>query len=163
MRQWHCPPCESGAGHQGLYLALDRDQHPWVLVGFDAQQAQVSGELSADPSTLNRDQIEQLWAVQVSDPADRRADELHPESGRHWLWALLTGQKRWYRDLLLASGLVNVLGLVVPLFTMNVYDRVVPNQAVETLWVLVSVVFIVLLFDWLLRGARAKNHRLRRP
>ena len=152
------PPCDAGDQQEGVWLAVDQQGAPWLLVGFDAQQGQVSTETpgAAASPTLDRSAIARLWEVQVADPADRRADDLHPQAKRHWLWDLLGGQRRWYRDLILASALVNILGLVVPLFTMNVYDRVVPNQAVETLWVLVSVVLIVLLFDWLLRGARAR-------
>ena len=100
--------------------------------------------------------IKTLWVARVLDPSDQRAKELHAVGQHHWLWQALRGQRAWYRDLIVASVLVNILALVIPLFTMNVYDRVVPNQATETLWVLVSVVLIVLLFDWLLRGARAR-------
>ncbi len=63
---------------------------------------------------------------------------------------------RWlYGDALLASLLINLLGLMVPLFVMQTYDRVVPNQAVSTLWVLVAGLFIGTAFELVLRMVRA--------
>jgi ATP-binding cassette subfamily C protein LapB len=63
---------------------------------------------------------------------------------------------RWlYTDAILASLLINVLGLMVPLFIMQTYDRVVPNQATATLWVLAIGLFIGTSFELLLRVLRA--------
>ncbi|MDM8350200.1 type I secretion system permease/ATPase [Pseudomonas sp. sp1636] len=63
---------------------------------------------------------------------------------------------RWlYTDAMLASLLVNLLGLMVPLFVMQTYDRVVPNQATATLWVLAIGLFIGTSFELLLRVLRA--------
>lgn len=63
---------------------------------------------------------------------------------------------RWlYTDAMLASLLINVLGLMVPLFVMQTYDRVVPNQATATLWVLAIGLFIGTSFELLLRVLRA--------
>ena len=63
---------------------------------------------------------------------------------------------RWlYTDAVLASLLINVLGLMVPLFIMQTYDRVVPNQATATLWVLAIGLFVGTTFELLLRVLRA--------
>lgn len=63
---------------------------------------------------------------------------------------------RWlYGDALLASLLINLLGLMVPLFVMQTYDRVVPNQALSTLWMLVAGLFIGTAFELVLRMVRA--------
>lgn len=73
---------------------------------------------------------------------------------KNWFWRVLF--KAWpiYSEVLLASALVNLFALAIPLFVMNVYDRVIPNLAIETLWVLASGVLIVFLFDFLLRSIR---------
>ena len=63
---------------------------------------------------------------------------------------------RWlYSDAILASLLINVLGLMVPLFVMQTYDRVVPNQATSTLWVLAIGLLVGTLFELGLRMIRA--------
>lgn len=73
----------------------------------------------------------------------------------HWFWGAVRQNWRLYRDTLLAALLVNLFALAFPLFSMNVYDRVVPNQAEETLWVLAIGVLAMLVFDFVLRSVRA--------
>nr|WP_299502746.1 type I secretion system permease/ATPase [uncultured Rhizobium sp.] len=73
----------------------------------------------------------------------------------HWLRAILKPFWRSYLDVALATFLINVLALTAPLFTMNVYDRVLPNKAVATLWVLAIGVSGAILFDFILKSIRA--------
>ncbi|WEE80466.1 type I secretion system permease/ATPase [Comamonas testosteroni] len=79
---------------------------------------------------------------------------LEPRSS-HWFWAVILENRRLYRDALLAAVLINVFALAMPLFSMNVYDRVVPNNAVETLWVLAIGISLVLIFNFVLTTTRA--------
>lgn len=72
----------------------------------------------------------------------------------HWLWSSIKTAKGLYRDVLLASVFISLLSIALPLFVMNVYDRVVPNAALETLWALAIGVLMVLAADFLLRMLR---------
>ncbi|OFZ98158.1 MAG: ABC transporter [Betaproteobacteria bacterium RIFCSPLOWO2_02_67_12] len=72
----------------------------------------------------------------------------------HWFWGVVRRAWPIYGEVLLASLLVNLFALVMPLFIMNVYDRVVPNDTTETLWALVFGVLIVLAFDFGMRMLR---------
>ncbi len=85
---------------------------------------------------------------------DARSPEVGRVRHRHWFWGTLAENAALYRDVLLAAFLINVFALTLPLFSMNVYDRVVPNQATETLWMLAAGVLIVLLADVALRTLR---------
>lgn len=73
----------------------------------------------------------------------------------HWFWGTLWRSAKIYRDVLIASFLINLFVLANPLFVMNVYDRVVPNSAIETLWVLAIGVFVAYVFDFGLKMLRA--------
>jgi ATP-binding cassette, subfamily C, bacterial LapB len=76
--------------------------------------------------------------------------------GREWFYTAFRSVRGELASLLPASILINAFGLVMPLFIMGVYDRVVPNRAVETLWVLAGGVALVFLFDFLMRLARGR-------
>jgi ATP-binding cassette subfamily C protein LapB len=72
----------------------------------------------------------------------------------HWFWGTLMHSKSIYRDVFLASVLINLFVIAAPLFTMNVYDRVVPNNATETMWVLAIGIMVVYFFDMILKFMR---------
>ncbi|GAA4650899.1 type I secretion system permease/ATPase [Kistimonas scapharcae] len=85
--------------------------------------------------------------------------ETTPTADSHphrWFWQVVVPYWRVYRDVLAASFLVNLLALISPLFVMNVYDRVVPNQAFETLWMLATGVFIAFMFEGVIRFIRTR-------
>lgn len=78
-----------------------------------------------------------------------------PDSNkRHWFWHAFRPNLGLYRDVLIAAFLVNLFALIMPLFVMNVYDRVVPNKAFDTLWILASGVALVFVLDFTLRNIR---------
>ena len=85
---------------------------------------------------------------------DRRTPELLRKD-RHWFWGAFRDQLPLYRDVLAAAFLINVFALAFPLFSMNIYDRVVPNFATETLWMLALGLALMLGVDYTLRLMRS--------
>ncbi|MEM9357643.1 MAG: type I secretion system permease/ATPase [Pseudomonadota bacterium] len=76
------------------------------------------------------------------------------KSNQSWFWGTVSQFWPSYVQVLLAAALVNVLGIAAPLFIMNVYDRVLPNKALTTLWVLAIGIIAAIVFDFLFRSLR---------
>jgi len=74
---------------------------------------------------------------------------------KHWLTGTMSGFWWTYSYVVVAAIFINVIALISPIFTMNVYDRILPNHAMATLWVLAIGVATALVFDMLLKTARA--------
>jgi len=85
---------------------------------------------------------------------DARTPSVGKVRSRHWFWSSLADNKRIYGDIMIAAFLINMFALAMPLFSMNVYDRVVPNRSVETLWVMVIGICLIILGDLVLRTMR---------
>ena len=86
---------------------------------------------------------------------DERTPEVKATRSGHWFWGPVLAQRFVYRDVLWAALLINLFALAFPIFSMNVYDRVVPNHATETLWVLAIGVTLVLCSDLFIRLLRS--------
>ena len=85
--------------------------------------------------------------------AERRGDTL-AQSG-HWFWHVFSQLRSHYGDCVIAAVLINVLALAGSMFSMNVYDRIVPNGAVHSLWVLAIGVLLAGVLELGLRTLRA--------
>ncbi|MFN7089558.1 MAG: type I secretion system permease/ATPase [Allorhizobium sp.] len=90
-----------------------------------------------------------------NDTEDARIGSADEIEKRHWLVRALMPYWRTYLRVILAALFINLIALASPLFTMNVYDRVLPNKAIPTLWVLAAGIMLAYLFDYLLKEARA--------
>jgi len=96
------------------------------------------------------------YAIFVHPSFDRIKDtsSLERPKKKSWFWGKMLSSWRIYRDVLVASFLINVMGLATPFFILNVYDRVIPNSAFETLWVLAIGIAIVYFFSLLMQSLR---------
>lgn len=97
------------------------------------------------------------YAIMVKPLAkiDASEEEDLPQPSGHWLLSTLWRYRSYYRSAAIAAVLINVLALASIFFTMNVYDRVIPNQAFVTLWSLAIGVAIAMIFEAITRYVRA--------
>jgi len=133
-----------------------------VLLGWDesGENARLLfPETGQGSVSLSRAELEHRYiGIAIFARPHFRFDKRTPQVGdvklRHWFWGALADQWPIYRDVLAAALLINVIALAMPLFSMNVYDRVVPNRAMETLWVLALGVLLLFGIDMTLRMLR---------
>ena len=129
-----------------------------ILLSIDADRANLHapgrGDQTLTVSELANRYSGQAITVRPEYRFDKRSAEHQSRRSGHWLWGVLVKSWPLYVEVVIASILVNLFTLVTPFFVMNVYDRVVPNHALETLWVLATGVAAVFLFDILIRTLR---------
>ena len=125
------------------------------------QMAEVAFPLSGGGSDITPlEKIEQLYEgyaifVKPDYGLKHRAESEEVKTAGDWFWDTMLKFWPTYSQVLLAAVLINLFALASPLFVMNVYDRVVPNHAEETLWVLALGVSIVIFFDFMLKTLRS--------
>ena len=86
-----------------------------------------------------------------------RRSELERQAARtHWFWSEVWRVRRGFMFVALAAGVINLLAFALPLFTMNVYDRIIPNKSVASLWVLALGVMLAMGLEFTLRLARGQ-------
>lgn len=144
-------------------LLILRDNQACVLIGWDGDHARVLlPETGQGAVRLTHAELAARYSGVVlfvrphfrfDTPAPSATERQSGE--RHWFWSALLAQRFVYRDVLWAALLINLFALVFPMFSMNIYDRVVPNNAFETLWSLAVGVLLVLGADLFMRLLRS--------
>ncbi|MFZ3154594.1 type I secretion system permease/ATPase [Pseudomonas sp.] len=141
-------------------LLLLRDGRSAILLGWDdLGRARImpceseGGEVRVSAEALAEDYSGRVFFAQPQHKFDFNRGELIPRA-TSWFRDTLKRSRWLYIDAIAASFLINLIGLATPLFVMNVYDRVVPNQAEATLWVLAIGITGVFCFDLLLKTLR---------
>lgn len=132
-----------------------------VLLGKDEENARIYWpSRGPEPLSITLAELDSLsvgHALLVAPGQRESQPELRQDAEvqGHWFWG--TARRFWpdYLQVILASVVINLLALAVPIFTMNVYDRVFPNAALITLWSLVVGVALALCIDAVLKGLRA--------
>lgn len=134
-----------------------------VVLEMKGDQAAILVERNGDVATvLFLDEQEKTHEIEITSLEERYDGNcylLKPGMAvegisKDWFWSTIRKSRGLYAEVLVASLLINLFALVTPLFIMNVYDRVVPNHAIETLWVLASGIAIVFIFDLIMKSLR---------
>ena len=141
-------------------LLLLNEQNSCILLDYNDDEAVIiPAESGSDRQTVGIDQLLENYTgycifAHVANHFDQRVGNGDPVSTRRWFWGTILRFWPIYKHVLLATAVIHILGIAGPLFVMNVYDRVVPNNAIETLWVLALGVAIAYAFDFILRNLR---------
>lgn len=142
-------------------VLLLKDTNACILLEVKGKKAKVifpeTGEGESEVTVKELEELYTGYAIFIKPvhQFDNRTEFTAIPRASHWFWGTLMRFWPIYSEVFIASILVNTFVLASPLFIMNVYDRVVPNHATETLWVLAIGVATVFLFDFLLRTLRA--------
>ena len=136
-----------------------------ILLGID--EANKSAKVLDPLATPSAPQILQIKAitpqytgyaflVRAAAEADARAVAAGDLPRNHWFWSVVKVHWRSYGHIALAAFLINILALAMPLFTMSVYDRVIPNGAIPSLIALSIGMGLAIAFDFVLRTVRSR-------
>jgi len=144
-------------------LLLDHDRS-CILLDYDEKEglAKVimpglsSGETTIDLDKLNSEYTGELIIIKPEFNFNNRVEkEVLVENPKEWFWGTLFKNKGIYKQVIMVSLFINLFILATPLFTMNVYDRVLPNNAIETMWALFIGISLVMFFDFILKVLRS--------
>jgi ATP-binding cassette, subfamily C, bacterial LapB len=141
-------------------ILLTDDRDACVLIEMNGERARVI--VPEDAQAPREIAIQELAGsysghALVLSPLQRFAAGTQSEritDKHHWFWGTLRRETRTFAEVAIATVLINLFALASPVFFMNVYDRVVPNRAMETLWVLAVGIGIVFAFDLLIKILR---------
>lgn len=122
----------------------------FVIRALDGERAEW------DEAALAPEYSGYVWFLKARPQKDLRSELPEYTMGRAWFWRVIWRFRRYYVQVVLATVLINVLSLVGSLYVMNVYDRVVPNKAYETLWALSIGVVLANLFEFAARMVRSR-------
>ena len=145
-------------------LLILREQQACLVISMDPKEETVTTlfpEAGDGEVVLKIGDLEERYTGMAAYVRPRfRLDERAPEDPGtkrdHWFWSAIRENRHLYKDVIIASALSNTFALAMPLFVMNVYNRVIPNRALESLWVLTIGVFIMFTADFALSLARSR-------
>lgn len=154
------------------FEAIDQAALPVVLLLQDHKSYVLLSIKGAKAHVFNPEtgKVEDVPIKDIATKYTGKAIFVHPASDFHGqenesLFDLKDPEKHWflkefykarfiYLQVIIAAIFINIFALTSPIFIMNVYDRVIPNNALETGWVLGIGAFAIYGFDFIMRTLR---------
>ncbi|RUO76933.1 type I secretion system permease/ATPase [Idiomarina seosinensis] len=141
-------------------VVLLKSNRACVITAVDGDNlAVIDPDMGDKPINIARQTLEQQYTgdiiyVRPEFTPDKRANDAITRKDKHWFWSVIKENRGTYRNIIIASLMINAFALAMPLFVMNVYDRVVPNNAISTLFALAIGMLVILVAEVVLKIIR---------
>lgn len=132
-------------------LLVHHDRHGWGVVERVEEDNRLLVVKNGLSTTWQDADAARIYDVTIPLPASRQ----HFESAFEVFRTAIARRKNAFIIAILATFMVNIIAVITSIYTMQVYDRVVPRGAFSTLWVLTLGVLVALMFDFTLRVVRS--------
>ena len=144
-------------------ILLTGDRKGVVLRSVDGNNYRIFDPASHEEKDASLSEIQDIYygryiALKPNNAALKSAPQPKVDKtlSKSWFLDLFKENMPIYRMVLLAAILINVFALTIPLFIMNMYDRVIPNAALDTGWAFAIGATLILSFDFAIRIIRGR-------
>ena len=137
-------------------IITDKNGNSFVLQNKAMREVTLYNPKTGEQEKHHSDYLKKFNDVVLIFRDQKKSEFVDIDQSRDWFWKPVKSFWRKYVEIGMLTFFINFFGLAMSLFTMNVYNRVIPNNATETLFVLAGGVFIILLFDLYFKSVR--NH-----
>lgn len=131
-----------------------------ILLEKNKNTARIYNPQTAEEESIDLSDLQENYAGYII-LVHPRAEFKNPDSANqnnpdeHWFWSVVDANRGTYLMAMLGAVFINLFALTSPLYIMNVYDRVIPNNAIETGWALGIGALVVYGFELAMRIIRS--------
>ena len=138
-------------------IAFDKEQNPLVLIErkSDGSYVVIRDKKAKNSEIISQRDYENIFSGYIVSIRKLSEFELQQKRG-HWFFGAFKSSRWLYAQVIVASVISNFLALTTSIFTMTVYDRIIPNSAIDSLIALSIGVVIALSFDFIIRTIRGR-------
>mgnify|MGYP000125551205 CR=1 FL=1 len=137
-------------------IIMDKKGKPFVYLNKSMREVNLYNPATKEVETYPTNFLNNFTKTIFIFRDQKKSEFIDIDKTKDWFWKPVKSFWRKYIEIGLLTFFINIFGVAMALFTMNVYNRVIPNNATETLFVLAGGLFIILIFDLFFKSVR--NH-----